>query len=149
MKNINDHIDDLLVDYSKSKNRIHLIDYDGTLAPIQSHPELAAPSSSIKELLFRLGRDPANRVLIISGREKKTLENWLGDLPVTLVAEHGGFYKEPDQGWQSFFPDGASWKEKAHPAIQALVFRFTGSFMEEKHYSIVWHYRAIDNAIPE
>jgi trehalose 6-phosphate synthase/phosphatase len=149
MENINIFKDKLYSNYTTSQNRLFIIDYDGTLVPFQSYPQLAAPSTFIEELLMLLASDPANHVCVISGRDKETLENWLGVLPITLVAEHGGFYKENESEWNSFFPSPTEWKEKVYPAVQALVSRFEGSFIEKKHYSIVWHYRTAENKLSE
>ena len=149
MENINNHIEELFNSYSRSRNRILFIDYDGTLAPFKAHPQEAIPTSDIKELLATLAKDKANRVVIISGREKETLERWLGDIPLTLVAEHGGFYKDPGQSWQSFFPSTPLWKNNILPSLYALEFQYEGSFIEEKHFSIAWHYRSVANRINE
>ena len=149
MENINLYQNELFASYSKSKNRLFIIDYDGTLVPFQTYPQLAAPSTLVEELLLLLGSDPTNQVCVISGRDKETLENWLGYLPITLVAEHGGFYKENESEWNTFFPSPTEWKEKVYPSIQALVSKFEGSFIEKKHYSIVWHYRTVENKLSE
>ena len=90
----------LVADYHQSKKRLILLDYDGTLQPIVRHPEDAKPSRKILNALERLGSDKRNEVVIISGRDKPTLETWLGHLPVTLVAEHGAFLHKA--GWKNW-----------------------------------------------
>ena len=35
-------------------------------------------------MLTALGSDPANQVTIISGRPRRTLEEWFGKLPISL-----------------------------------------------------------------
>lgn len=149
MENINDHRDELLAGYSTAKCRLIYLDYDGTLAPIKSDPQFAAPTAVVKDALFALGNDPRNRVIIISGRERDTLEDWLSDLPVILVAEHGGFYKEFGKPWQSLFLQNAAWKNRIYPSLRALTFQYEGSFIEDKHYSLAWHYRSIREKIHE
>ena len=65
------------------------------------------------------------------------------------MAEHGGFYKEPNQQWQSFFHNTPNWKPIINASLRALVFQYEGSFVEEKVYSIAWHYRAVADKIQE
>ncbi|HEY8934232.1 MAG TPA: trehalose-phosphatase [Cyclobacteriaceae bacterium] len=141
MENISNYEDSLFLHYLKSENRIFFFDYDGTLVPIQNHPGQAAPSALIRSLLINLASDLKNKVIIISGRGGERLEQWLGDLPVTLVAEHGGVYKEPNQEWQILNNETINWKERILPALHALEFQYEGTFVEEKKYSLVWHYR--------
>ena len=149
MENIEQHIDKLLDQYTKSKNRVLFIDYDGTLMPFNPNPEAASPTPEIKTLLSVLASDRSNQVIIISGRNKETLENWLGNLYLTLVAEHGGFYKEPNKEWEPCFERPTTWKERILPSLYALQFQYEGTFIEEKHYSLAWHYRSIADKINE
>ena len=41
-----------------------------------------------------LGSDPANEVAIVSGRPRHTLEEWFGQLPISLIAEHGVWLRQ-------------------------------------------------------
>lgn len=129
--------------YMRSKRRIIFLDYDGTLAPFQLKPELALPTDDIKNLLYRLSEDNSNQVVIISGREQKRLEEWLGTIPLTLVAEHGAFHKKPSQQWKSYFPLQHEWKNRMLPPMKALETQFDGTKVEEKQFSLTWHYRNI------
>jgi len=147
LKNSSLHIAEIAADYARAQKRILFLDYDGTLVPFNVKPQEARPSEAILKLLFKLSRDTANQVVIISGREKETLEDWLGMLPVVMVAEHGGFYKEDGQPWESWIEDEAAWKRKVLPFFHSLTLQFKGSFIEEKHFSIVWHYRSVVDEI--
>lgn len=80
--------------YDQAAHRLVLLDYDGTLAAFKSKPEDAKPTPELIALLQRLADDPANHVVINSGRDHYTLEKWLGNLSVSFAAEHGAFYKE-------------------------------------------------------
>jgi trehalose 6-phosphate synthase/phosphatase len=147
LKSRNNHIEKVVAEYARAKNRILLLDYDGTLAPFTVNPQDAQPSDVVLKLLSQLANNAANHVVIISGREKTMLDDWLGKMPLTLVAEHGGFYKEWGQPWKSFFSNVTSWKMKVLPFLQALTVQHEGSSIEEKHFSIAWHYRAVANKI--
>lgn len=66
--------------YRESSRRLLLLDYDGTLVGIQARPEQARPDQELRYILGRLVSDPRNTVVIISGRDKDVLDEWLGDL---------------------------------------------------------------------
>ena len=117
------------------------LDYDGTLAPISSLPEMAKPSKRLLTQLRRLAGIPGNRVVIISGRQKEFLESWFGGLDLILVAEHGALTRDPGQDWVARIAPGEEWKTIVHAIMERYVKRCHGSFVEEKTASLVWHYR--------
>ncbi|MDT3704422.1 MAG: trehalose-phosphatase, partial [Thermincola sp.] len=43
----------------------------------------------MKRLLLKLVDDPRNTLVLISGRERYTLEEWFGDLNLHIIASHG------------------------------------------------------------
>jgi trehalose 6-phosphate synthase/phosphatase len=133
-------------DFSAAKRRCILLDYDGTLAPYQRIPSLATPSVELLQLLQKLSSDPANDIVIISGRDEATLDRWLGHLPLILVAEHGASIKYVNEDWKEQVNIIDDWKEQIRPLMQTFVDRCAGSFIEEKKSTLAWHYR---NAHPE
>ena len=51
--------------------------------------------------LSALAANPKNTVIVCSGRERALMNEWLGDLPIWLVAENGLFYRRPSGGeWE-------------------------------------------------
>jgi trehalose 6-phosphate synthase/phosphatase len=134
----------LISDYAKSKKRLFLLDYDGTLVGFRDKPAKAGPDDKIMNLLQNLSNDPKNKIIIISGRDKKTLAQWLGCLNTALVAEHGAWIKEKGKDWQSA-EGGTSlrtdWKDSIRPILELYTVRTPGSIVEEKDFSLVWHYR--------
>jgi trehalose 6-phosphate synthase/phosphatase len=128
--------------YQAAQNRCLLLDYDGTLAPFTRLPEEAVPGEELKEVLSALASDKKNKVYIISGREAGTLDKWFGkNMPLTLVAEHGASIRTPDGEWQYLVSASDQWKDEIRNILQVFVSRCVGSFIEEKSYSIAWHYR--------
>mgnify|MGYP000279068421 CR=1 FL=1 len=75
--------------YNQAKQRLILLDYDGTLASLKTRPENAKPAPELIATLQKLVSDPANHVVVNSGRDQFTLEKWLGNLPIAMAAEHG------------------------------------------------------------
>ena len=134
----------LISDYSKSKRRLILLDYDGTLVPFAEKPEKAKPDDELLRLLKALIDEPRNEVVIISGRDRRILEKWFNNLNVGLVAEHGVWIKEKGRDWTTIEPLRNDWKEEIRPILELYVDRTPGSFIEEKEFSLVWHYRKAD-----
>jgi len=128
-------------DYKQAETRCILLDYDGTLSPIQKVPSMAKPTTELIMLLNQLTNDPRNEVVIISGRDAETLEHWLGNLHLNLIAEHGAAIKHKGGEWQEQATMAAEWKDKIRPLMQLFVNRCAGSFIEEKKSSLAWHYR--------
>jgi trehalose 6-phosphate synthase/phosphatase len=127
--------------FHKSKNRLLLLDYDGTLTPFYKYPYLAKPTGELLEIIKKLSSFPKTQVVIISGRDKQTLENWFRDSKITLFAEHGVWLKKLEEAWQKPHAISNDWKEAVLPIMKTFVDRLPGSFLEEKEYSLVWHYR--------
>jgi trehalose 6-phosphate synthase/phosphatase len=131
----------LIDDYMRGRKRLLLLDYDGTLVGFQGKPAKAGPDEEIESLLHVLSNNPNNRVVVISGRDKETLEKWLGSLNVGLVAEHGAWVKQMDSDWQCMEPLSDDWKNSLKPILEVFSDRTPGSSVEEKDFSLVWHYR--------
>jgi len=134
----------LISDYTKSNKRLFLLDYDGTLVGFKGRPEKAGPDTQIMQLLESLSNNPKNNIVIISGRDKATLEKWLGNLNVGLVAEHGAWIKEKSKNWQCIESLSKDWKDSIRPILELYSDRTPGSLVEEKDFSLVWHYRRAD-----
>lgn len=133
--------------YLKSKKRLFLFDYDGTLAPIVKVPSMATPSENTLKALTTLSEDPLNVVYIISGRDQAFLEQHLGHIKnLGMSAEHGGFIREPGSStWRNFTENlDMSWMGEVLEIFKYYTERTTGSQIEVKKSSITWHYRSSD-----
>jgi trehalose 6-phosphate synthase/phosphatase len=131
--------------YKNASKRLLFLDYDGTLVPIQSRPSYAQPSHELLNLLNILSTSPSTEVVIISGRNFKVLEEWLGHLSIHLVAEHGASFRLKGEGWQHHTDIDMSWKSLIKSTFELYEKRAPGSFVEEKEYTMAWHYRNVDN----
>lgn len=130
-------------------NRLLLLDYDGTLMPFFPNPQQARPDPELRQLLRNLTELPRTQVVIISGRDRATLQQWLGDLPLGFVAEHGVWLRGAEGDWELLQPLRNDWKRDLRPVLELYVARTAGSFIEEKDYSLVWHYRRADADLGE
>jgi trehalose 6-phosphate synthase/phosphatase len=134
----------LVGEYLSSDRRLILLDYDGTLVPFVTKPEKAAPDSELITIMRNLTAIPENEVVIISGRDKETLERWFGGFDVGLIAEHGIWIRERGGSWEMIEALNDDWKEEILPILERFVERTPGTFVEVKHHSLVWHYRKAD-----
>jgi len=134
--------------YQKSKKRLIILDYDGTLMPFHVDPLAVFPDHHLIDLLIRLAVDQNNKMVINSGRDKQTLEDWLGHLGIDLAAEHGVWLKDSTE-WRRTPGLSNDWKNDVRAALENIVERTPGSFIEEKEFSIAWHYRQIDKDLGE
>jgi trehalose 6-phosphate synthase/phosphatase len=130
--------------YHHSHRRLLTLDYDGTLVPFAAYPEVAKPTPRLLEVLRSLAADSRNELLIATGRDRATLDQWFNGVPIGLAAEHGAWIKERDGDWriQQCLP--LDWKARLLPILEMYADRVPGAFVEEKEFSLVWHYRIAD-----
>jgi trehalose 6-phosphate synthase/phosphatase len=132
----------LLQAYGNATKRLLLLDYDGTLAPFAGNPEEAAPLTQLKQLLTQLTASAKNDVVIVSGRSKDKIAQWFDTIPLSLAVEHGALYRPAGSThWQQIKDVGTSWKKIIRPILEDYANKTPGASVEEKEWSIVWHYR--------
>ncbi len=133
--------DKLLNQYATAKKRLIVLDYDGTLVEFADNPMQAYPTKRVLKLLSDLSKEEKNDVVIISGRDHDTLEQWLSKLNISLVGDHGLWYKHPNQEWRQTILVQSDWKSSIIHILERYVDRMPGSFIEEKKNSLALHYR--------
>jgi trehalose 6-phosphate synthase/phosphatase len=135
----------LIEDLRKARTLSLILDYDGTLVPIESFPDLAAPDRDLLDLLHDLAARPSTSVFVASGRDRDTLERWLGRIPVGLAAEHGFWTRlAPGEPWEPATAVPPDLFARVRPIFEQFTADTPGSFIEEKTTSIAWHYRLVD-----
>jgi trehalose 6-phosphate synthase/phosphatase len=118
-----------------------LLDYDGTLVPMAPAPELAAPDENLLALLAALAGRGGTDVHLISGRLRETLEEWFGELPISLWAEHGLWQRPASSGWRMTAAVEPEWLARVYPILEHFTASTPGSLIERKTASVAWHYR--------
>jgi trehalose 6-phosphate synthase/phosphatase len=136
----------LVASYRKAGTRLIILDYDGTLVSFRARPRKGAPDRELIELLGALAADPANDVVVASGRMRQIMNEWFGGINVSLIACHGAWLKPKGGEWRLNEALDNEWKEQLLPIFQLFKDRTPGSTVEEKEYALAWHYR---NAEPE
>lgn len=137
-------LNSILKDYSNAKKRLLFLDYDGTLSGFQNEPQKAVPDNELYELLDALNADPDNQVYLISGRDKDTFAKWFLHKKYNMIVEHGVWISQEGEDFRLLENVKNDWMEKIRPVLESFVDRTPGSFIEEKNYSLAWHYRKTD-----
>lgn len=133
--------DAIIARYKESKRRLFFFDYDGTLVGFEKDAAKATPTESLYNLLNSIQDDPANQIVIISGRRQLALQNWFENKGYFLVAEHGAWTNFPDFNWTSKDNLSNTWKIPVKRIMDKYANRTTGASVEEKSFSLAWHYR--------
>ncbi len=139
-----ENLSNLYKAYQEAENRLLLLDYDGTLVGFKNDPKAAFPDEELKEILSRLLNQDGTKAVIISGRDRYTLGEWFKNMGIEMVSEHGVWLWREEK-WHLNENVMSNWKSAVLPIMENLVERTPGSFIEEKDYTLAWHYRRIDN----
>jgi trehalose 6-phosphate synthase/phosphatase len=132
--------------FAHAEKRLILLDYDGTLKPFYTNPYDAKPDQELRTLLYNLSQ--CATVVLLSGRDHFVMEEWFGGLDIQLIAEHGIWRKE-DGNWKQAGNISNTWKGEVFSILQEFVEKTPGSFIEEKPFSLAFHYRQTDNWLSE
>ena len=144
---MNDAIINKMIDKIKhSQKTLMLLDYDGTLVCFTDRPQDAAPDKALFDILDKLQAYERVDIGIVSGRSKEDLENWFGHKDFHLISDHGVWMKQKEQDWKMLEQLSTDWIHEILPVLETFVDRTPGTFIEQKNYSLAWHYR---NADPE
>lgn len=134
---------DLIEQYRKASKRLILLDYDGTLITFFSNPADAIPGDNLMDVLKKLNTSK-NDLCIISGRNSDWFDKWFAQLNIHIIAEHGGCMKLKGQQWLKKETGPGKWKDAVKQLMNKYVQECTATFIEEKEYAVVWHYRNAD-----
>lgn len=135
--------------YAATQKRIIFLDYDGTLVGFKANINEASPDEELLILLENFAKDPANTVVVISGRNHKTLEQWFGYSNISIIAEHGAWQKKQNDVWHALPLLNDQWKAEIRNILDTYTDRTPGAFIEEKSFSLVWHYRKTEQGLGE
>jgi trehalose 6-phosphate synthase/phosphatase len=129
----------LVAAFRAADSSVLFLDYDGVLTPFNDNPSKANPNKELMSLLKKLAAK--TKVVIVSGRSHTDLQEWLGDLPVSLVAEHGAYTRDAGKKRWVKADNDLSWKDQVLLILEKYAANTPGGFVEEKEFSLVWHYR--------
>lgn len=125
------------------KRRLLLVfDLDGTLAPIESHPDSARVSRTTLVLLARAAHLPRVSVAVVSARPLRDLRR--------LVPAGGRVARIAQYGLEGRFAPKAATRRRIRRAVRLVdgrlrpvVSTYPGAFLERKGLSVAVHHRAL------
>jgi trehalose 6-phosphate synthase/phosphatase len=132
--------------FAAAKNPIIISDYDGTLREFVLRPEDAVPSRELLNIFKALASKCA--ACVCSGRDGATLQRWFGQIPISLVAEHGARIRAATPGAKFVDvvqPAQLGWMATAKAIMDRLTTNTPGSHVEVKATSLSWHYRGVSD----
>jgi len=134
---------ELINNYRSAKSRCILLDYDGTLVSFKPVPDAARMPDDISEILLKLIDCTDNQVYIITGRSYYDADKIFAHIPLNIIAEHGAIIRE-NGNWMPEQINNAGWKGSVINELNDLTVRCPGSIIEDKLFSLAWHYRNAD-----
>ncbi len=119
-----------------------LLDYDGTLTPLVSHPAEARLSSATREALAHVAASPRLDLVIVSGRALDDVRAMVGIEGLTYVGNHGLQIEGPGVTFRH--PEADAWTQRLGKTRDALAaLDIEGAWTEEKGSSLTYHVRAV------
>jgi trehalose 6-phosphate phosphatase len=113
------------------------LDFDGSLVPLQDHPDRAVLGHSGRQILARLARHPKITMVVISGRQRADVQRRVNVDGALYLGLHG---------WESHnsAPHKKSVRTRLRPVLRALTEHLkdeSGVWIEDKQAAVVVHYR--------
>ncbi|MBM4275287.1 MAG: trehalose-phosphatase [Deltaproteobacteria bacterium] len=120
------------------------LDYDGTLVEIASRPELARPTPELLSLLGRLAARGDLKVMVVSGRPLRDLQELLPVSGLDFLGSHGGEAYisgrlHPLRGTAADDQELSRWRNRLVARLQP----FQGWWLEDKPLGFALHYRQV------
>lgn len=134
----------LLADYQQGKRLVLAFDYDGTLVPFATHPNLAQLDPQVREILARLAALPRVTVAIISGRGLDDVMNMV-DLPALSYGGSTGL-ELAVKGWRHIPGEAVASRplvNSLRAAFDSRLAAYAGAWVEEKPFGFTIHYRLV------
>lgn len=131
--------------FDGSRKIAFFFDYDGTLTPIVSRPELAILGDDMKKVLMSLSEK--HLVSIVSGRMREDVQSMVGIKGINYVGSHG---------FDILMPGRSLVEPRAQAAIPVIsnIVKYikaeldgvSGVIIEDKKFSTAIHYRLVEEA---
>lgn len=137
-----DNYDDYLSKYIGNAEKLALlVDYDGTVAPLAPHPDLAIIPNETKRILERLSNCPDVYISIISGRNVENLKKMVGLANITYAGNNGLEIEHAD-GTKFVYPLPVEYEQNVRYLLRKLQEQVchSGAWVEHKGLLLTYHY---------
>ncbi|MEW5950328.1 MAG: bifunctional alpha,alpha-trehalose-phosphate synthase (UDP-forming)/trehalose-phosphatase [Elusimicrobia bacterium] len=137
-----ENLNKIIKDFQKSTKSLIISDYDGTLVNFTEDFTLTKPDQDLLKIIKDISE--ISKFYIVTGRPIKFVDDFFKDLNIGIIAEHGSWIKESGGAWNELFKEDTDWKNKILPIIKRYENRLPNSVVEEKSFSLGFHYRRCD-----
>jgi len=128
----------------QAQNLFLFLDYDGTLTPIASRPELALCPSNVKRLLERLRDLPGVHLVIVSGRSIEDVWEKVGVSGIVYVGNHGLEIENPVGRHKKILASARKRElKRITQNLQNSLKKIPGILFEDKGPILSVHYRNV------
>ncbi|MGK7753048.1 MULTISPECIES: trehalose-phosphatase [unclassified Roseovarius] len=114
------------------------LDFDGTLAPLEQHPDDVRLPDRERRLVNRLSDLTGGAVAILTGRDLSNIRGFFKDMPVVLSGSHGAEIEGHDS--PLLRPDAQAELTRCHDAVRGYAEKY-GLLVEKKAAAVAVHYR--------
>lgn len=126
-----------------SKNKLVLLDFDGTLVDFTSYASDTVMPHELAGLLKEIDCIDTNKLVIITGRRKEDIDRLIGKLSIDIIAEHGARIRE-NGIWRTLVDGSNGWKKDIIPVLRQFSEISENAYIEEKTFSLAWHFRNVE-----
>lgn len=116
-----------------------LLDFDGTLVELASHPDAVSPSSELAGWLYQLEKYLGNALAIVTGRPLRDIDRLLKPLRLMGAGTHGAELRLAMGG--EIRPTIEPLPARHRTILLELVAGLEGVWVEDKVYALAVHYR--------
>lgn len=134
---------------AKARDRLLLLDYDGTLAPFRVERDQAFPYPGVIELLNDIRCSQASRVAIISGRAIQDLTPLLDIDPLPEIWGSHGWEHLSDNGKYMISSPDEPTKQALSQAKEYIESLDLTQYCEQKPVSIALHWRGLVTGVAD
>jgi len=123
------------------------LDYDGTLADFSPLPGLVEPQPELTELMLQLVANPRFRVMIISGRQLKSIQEIFPIPGIFLAGMYGVEIQTPDEETirRGEYKNVRPFLDRLRPEWEKLIAGRRDFFLEDKNWSLAMHTRTLES----
>ncbi|XP_068310248.1 alpha,alpha-trehalose-phosphate synthase [UDP-forming] 1-like isoform X2 [Pyrus communis] len=143
---------DAIQSYLQANNRLIILGFNATLTESVDTPERRGDQikemelklhPELKETLSALCNDPTTTIVVLSGSERKVLDNNFGELDMWLAAENGMFLRLTKGDWMTTMPEHVNmeWVNSVEHVFEYFKERTPRSHYERRQTSLVWNYK--------
>lgn len=132
---------------NSAASKILFMDLEGILGTFRSQSKPLKPDVEIIDMLYNLSTIPGLDIVLISDYDYETVDEWIGNFPLHIMAEHGLWVKEKNGEWHLMDKIDDNWKGQIRHLIKLYVSRTPHSFIEENTYSLTFNFQKCEEDV--